>query len=162
MIKKCAHLGCDKAGTCPCPKDRRLKDYWYFCQKHAAEYNKNWNYYAGMSADEINRQWEKDVFGERAERSPKAAAEYQKLIGDFLRGRAKIPARPAAAPTMDTKTAAAMKILGLPQKANWPEVQKKYRQLAKQEHPDTGKSENQSRFVEIGNAYHTLRKFFKR
>ena len=160
MIKKCDHLGCDKAGTCPCPKDRRLKDYWHFCQKHAAEYNKNWNYYAGMSAEEINKQWERDVFGEHADGDKKAREEYQKLVGDFLRGRTKIPERP-------TRRAAggvlgALKTLGLPIAAGWAETQKKYRQLAKQEHPDTGKSKDQSRFVEISNAYQTLKKHFNK
>ena len=53
MIKKCDKPGCGKAGTCRAPKSRDLKDYWFFCQEHAAEYNKNWNYYADMTPDEI-------------------------------------------------------------------------------------------------------------
>ena len=63
MIKKCDHFGCTKAGTCRAPKTRDLKEYWWFCKEHAAEYNKNWNYYANMSPDEINDEWERETFG---------------------------------------------------------------------------------------------------
>jgi hypothetical protein len=58
MIKKCDKPGCGKAGTCRAPKSRDLKEYWFFCTEHAAEYNKNWNYYADMTPDEIEEDWE--------------------------------------------------------------------------------------------------------
>ena len=63
MIKKCDKPGCTRAGTCRAPKNRELKDYWWFCKEHAAEYNKNWNYYAGMTPDEIEADWETQTFG---------------------------------------------------------------------------------------------------
>ena len=63
MIKKCDHPGCNKAGTCRAPKTRDLREYWWFCREHAAEYNKNWNYYAGMTPDEIEEDWERQTFG---------------------------------------------------------------------------------------------------
>lgn len=51
---KCEHPGCTNAGTCRAPKTRDLSEYWCFCKEHAAEYNKNWNYYANMSPNEID------------------------------------------------------------------------------------------------------------
>ena len=63
MITKCDHPGCTKAGTCRAPKNRDLREYWHFCPEHAAEYNKNWNYYADMTHDEINDEWERETFG---------------------------------------------------------------------------------------------------
>lgn len=153
MIKKCEHLGCEKAGTCRCPKDRTLKEYWYFCQKHAAEYNKNWNYYAGMTQGEINREWEKDVFGE----NKKSNHDYYKSVADFMAGR--IPNRRKSIPA---DVVSAFGTLGLTPSDEWEKVQKKYRALAKQEHPDTGKSKDQSRFVKISAAYQTLKKHFNK
>ena len=36
------------------PKGRgREKDYWHFCIDHVREYNASYNYFAGMSDDEV-------------------------------------------------------------------------------------------------------------
>ena len=40
----CDHPDCEEAGTCRAPKDRSLRDYYWFCQKHVAQYNKNWDF----------------------------------------------------------------------------------------------------------------------
>jgi hypothetical protein len=152
MIRKCEHLGCEKVGICKCPKDRRLAEYWSFCKDHAAEYNKTWNYYAGMTADEINMEWERDMFGDGGVGN----ADYKKITGDFLTGGSKIPGREKIIPP---DVAAALKIFGLAIGAGWEKIQKKYRTLAKEEHPDTGKSKDQSRFAKISAAYRTLKKY---
>ncbi|MDR1027556.1 MAG: DnaJ domain-containing protein [Rickettsiales bacterium] len=152
MIQKCDFKGCEKLGNCRCPKNRELKDYWHFCQEHAAEYNKNWNYYAGMTEDEIDREWEKDTFGEQ-----RADGSYTAAIRDFLAGKTRVPEKKKSAPT---DIARAFNLFGLPSTAGWGEVQKKYRALAKAHHPDASKSKDQSRFIEIGKAYALLKKFF--
>ena len=90
MIKKCDHPGCTKAGTCRAPKTRDLREYWWFCREHAAEYNKNWNFYAGMSPEEIEEDWERQTFG--APLKDKAQAEqdnrdYINFLNDFITGR---------------------------------------------------------------------------
>ncbi len=43
---KCDHPGCTKAGEFRAPKDKTLKDYYWFCLDHVQEYNARWNYYA--------------------------------------------------------------------------------------------------------------------
>ena len=157
MIKKCDFKGCEKAGICRCPKDRTLKEYWHFCKDHAAEYNKNWNYYAGMSAEEINKEWEKDMFGTADGDAGGAGPEYQKLISDFLKNR-KMPPRTR----VPGDVVLAFRRLDIPTSSDWAKVQSKYRALAKQEHPDTNKSKDQRKFVEITAAYQTLKKFFNK
>jgi hypothetical protein len=156
MIKKCEHLNCTKAGNCRCPKDRSLKEYWYFCQQHAGEYNKNWNYYSGMTAEEINKEWEKDVFGATEKQNGK---EYTKFIFDFVSGQTKVPERKKLVPQ---NVAAAFNILGLSIEDDWDKVQKKYRALAKQEHPDANKSADSKKFIKISEAYQALKKHFKK
>ena len=42
----CDHPGCTKAGEYRAPKDRNLKEYYWFCLEHVQEYNSKWNYYA--------------------------------------------------------------------------------------------------------------------
>ncbi len=46
--KKCDHPGCTKAGEFRAPKDKNLKDYYWFCLEHVQEYNAKWNYYDGL------------------------------------------------------------------------------------------------------------------
>lgn len=156
MITKCDHLNCTKSGTCRCPKDRSLKTYWNFCTSHAAEYNKNWNYYAGMTQKEIDKEWEKDTFGDANETDN---SDYQKLIFDFVNGKTKIPPKTKSIPS---DVVLSLKTLGLSGVRDWASVQKKYRALAKREHPDTKKSCDHSEFSKINSAYQTLKKYFKK
>ena len=98
MITKCDHPGCTKAGTCRAPKTRDLKEYWMFCKEHAAEYNKNWNYYANMTPDEIDAEWERETFGiadKDKETANKNEADYVNFINDFLNGRSTFDKMPA-------------------------------------------------------------------
>ena len=44
--------GCDQPGDRPAPKSPNSPERWYFCEAHAAEYNRNWNYFEGLSAEE--------------------------------------------------------------------------------------------------------------
>ena len=55
-IRKCDHPNCELEGEYRAPKNRNLDDYYWFCLKHVSEYNKSWNYYDGMSQDEIERE----------------------------------------------------------------------------------------------------------
>jgi DnaJ domain len=51
--KNCEAEGCILPGKCKAPKSRENpKETWWFCEKHAAEYNKNWNFFDGMSDGE--------------------------------------------------------------------------------------------------------------
>ena len=57
----CDHEGCRRAATAKAPKGRGLEGEFYnFCAPHAAEYNKHWNFFAGMSEAEA-AQWREDA-----------------------------------------------------------------------------------------------------
>lgn len=59
--KPCQHPDCLKAATARAPRSReRLNEFYDFCQAHAAEYNKSWNFYAGMSEGEIRARYENE------------------------------------------------------------------------------------------------------
>lgn len=164
MIRKCDHPGCTKAGTCRAPKTRELKDYWFFCQAHAAEYNKNWNYYSNMTHDEIEADWERQTFGAPLKDSKTAATDadnYVKFINDFITGRAAFDRRPAPSKTPGPVTSA-LKLFGLSPSATWRDVGIKYRTLAKKHHPDTAtdKENAVTEFAKISAAYDTLKAYF--
>lgn len=52
--RPCDHPGCKEAGEYRAPKDRRLKEYYWFCLKHVQEYNARWNYYEGLDEETEN------------------------------------------------------------------------------------------------------------
>ena len=51
-VRLCDRHGCEEPGTCPAPKSPNSPERWYFCQTHAGEYNRGWNYFEGLSAEE--------------------------------------------------------------------------------------------------------------
>ena len=167
MIKKCDHPGCTRAGTCRAPKTRDLREYWWFCREHAAEYNKNWNYYDGMTPDEIEADWERQTFGAPLKDTTTAnrdADYYVKFLNDFITGRSTFDKTPPRANiTMPRTVVSALKVFGLPLTCTWREISARYRTLAKQHHPDTAKHANAAtEFARISAAYDVLKKHFKK
>src|SRR6185295_5904657 len=47
--RACDYVGCKHAGEHRAPKGRdRAGEYWHFCREHVSDYNRRWNYFAGM------------------------------------------------------------------------------------------------------------------
>lgn len=168
MIKKCDHLGCTKAGTCRAPKSRDLNDYWWFCKEHAAEYNKNWNYYEGMSPEEIEEDWERQTFGSPLKDKKQAEQDnkdYINFLNDFITGRSTFDKIPPKKNVLPNGVIKALKTFDLPITASWREVSARYRSLAKKYHPDTTKSDKNiaaETFSNISAAYDILKKYFNK
>ena len=53
VFRPCDYPECPECGEFRAPKDRSLREYYWFCLKHVTQYNKNWDFYLGLSADEI-------------------------------------------------------------------------------------------------------------
>ena len=54
--RRCDHPGCLRPATARAPKARdMLHEHYWFCQPHAAEYNRNWNFFAGLPEAEVRR-----------------------------------------------------------------------------------------------------------
>src|SRR5687768_8231585 len=56
QIRACDRHGCEKPGKHPAPKAPNHPDRWFFCEGHAAEYNRRWNYFEGLSAEDAARR----------------------------------------------------------------------------------------------------------
>ncbi len=65
VTRPCDHPGCTEGGVHRAPKSRALNEYWWFCLDHVREYNKSWNFYAGMTPEEIERQARADTVWNR-------------------------------------------------------------------------------------------------
>ena len=63
-MRLCDREGCSETGDRPAPKAPNSPERWYFCESHAAEYNRNWNYFAGLSPEEAARRAAEEEQGE--------------------------------------------------------------------------------------------------
>jgi hypothetical protein len=63
---QCQWKGCTKQGPHRAPKGRgRDGEYFAFCSEHVREYNKSYNYFNGMSDEEVEDYRKEDVTGHR-------------------------------------------------------------------------------------------------
>ncbi|MBA3578040.1 MAG: J domain-containing protein [Sphingomonas sp.] len=143
-IRLCDRQGCDNPGDRPAPKAPNSPERWYFCETHAAEYNKNWNYFAGLSPEEAARQ----------------AAEEENGGGNGFRSSAHWQ---WAGPGDDTRSRDEMRaldVLEIDSDAEFTAVKAAYRRLAKENHPDVNRDDDEAakRFQQIQAAYDVLRK----
>ena len=142
-VRRCDRHGCDEPGDRPAPKAPNKPDRWYFCERHAAEYNRNWNYFEGLTAEEAAKR-ESDE--NRDANSYRQAGHYGwGGPGDGSRSRDEIRA---------------LEVLELEVDAEYEEVRAAYRRLAKAHHPDLKPDdvEAAARFHAIQAAYDVLRK----
>jgi hypothetical protein len=64
--RPCDHPGCCAGGDFPAPRSRlELGRYFWFCLEHVRAYNAAWNYYAGMTAGEIEAEIRHDTVWQR-------------------------------------------------------------------------------------------------
>ena len=141
-VRLCDRVGCGEPGDRPAPKAPNSRERWMFCEAHAAEYNKNWNYFAGLTAEEAAKRAAEEEAGASAFRK---SAHYQWAgPGDGTRSREEMRA---------------LDVLELEADADFPAIRKAYRQLAKLHHPDLkqGDEEAARRFQAIQAAYEVLK-----
>ena len=142
-VRLCDREGCNEVGDRPAPKAPHSSDRWYFCEAHAAEYNKNWNYFAGLGPEEAARRAaneERDASGFR-----KSAHWQWAGPGDGSRSRDEMRALDA---------------LQLDGEADFNAVKAAHRRLVKEHHPDANRGDDEAakRFKQVQAAYDVLRK----
>lgn len=162
----CDMPNCDKKGEHRAPKSRYspiAKDYYYFCQEHAAEYNKQWNYFDGMSDMEIEMYWEDFDIDHRPtwkrESVGKHTSEdlynsFSKKFGDVLGAGAGIDDMAAQIPPPSRQVTRALRFMEL----DWPctkeQVKAQFKVLVKKYHPDVNKEDTaEDRFKRVTEAY---------
>jgi hypothetical protein len=65
-LRGCAHPDCAAEGSFRAPRSRHeLDQHIWLCLDHIREYNRTWDYFAGMSQAEIEAHVERDIIGWR-------------------------------------------------------------------------------------------------
>lgn len=64
--KPCDHPDCRLPGATKAPKSRQLmNEHYWFCVGHAAEYNRSWDFFAGMDEGQIRAHQARSATGDR-------------------------------------------------------------------------------------------------
>ena len=141
-VRLCDREGCTEPGDRPAPKSPNSPERWYFCEVHAAEYNRSWNYFEGLSAEEAAAREAE----ERRTASGYADARHYAWggPGDGTRSRDEMRA---------------LEVLDLETDASFTDIKAAWRRLAKAHHPDVkpNDAEAAKRFQAIQTAYEVLR-----
>jgi len=173
--RSCDHPGCRQPGVARAPKSRDLLDeHYWFCQPHAAEYNRGWNFFAGMSEEQIRaRQATETVTGGRptwsfkagrGSREAAAAASrgfFRDAFGIFSQDKARSEAEKAAYDKrLGRLERIALADLDLDATADAPKIRRRYTELLKRCHPDAngGDRSTENKLQRVIKAFRTLRK----
>jgi hypothetical protein len=177
--RPCDHPGCRAAATARAPKSREmLNEHYWFCQPHAAEYNRNWDFFAGMSEGEVRKRQQDELFtGGRptwemkAGRFSREAATFSAKVGKGEGYRdpfnlfggggqgAKKPAEPEG-PKLGKIERNALAELDLEAGADAAKIRTRYTELVRRLHPDAngGDRAGEQRLQKVIRAYQALRK----
>ena len=176
--RACDHGGCRRAATARAPKSRDLMhEHYWFCQEHAAEYNRNWNFFAGMSEGQVRAVQRDELFtGGRPTWEMKAgkysreaaAFNHRFSRGDgyrdpfdlFGRGGAHAPHQEPPGRLLGKLERNALAELDLEENADGPKIRSRYTELVRRLHPDAngGDRSGEVRLQKVIRAYQTLRK----
>jgi hypothetical protein len=141
-VRLCDRHGCEAPGDRPAPKSPNSPERWYFCEAHAAEYNRNWNYFEGLTAEEAAKREAE----ERRDSSGFSESRHHGWAGPGDGSRSRDEMR-------------ALEVLELEVDADFDAVRLAWRRLAKSNHPDVkpGDAEAAKRFQAIQAAYDVLK-----
>ncbi|MEQ8666078.1 MAG: DnaJ domain-containing protein [Rhodospirillales bacterium] len=167
--RRCAWDGCDQPGDHRAPKSRdSLNDYQWLCLDHAREFNRAWNYYQGMSDDEVEADLRRDTtwnrptwrLGGNGAFRPDKLADPLGLFGEHGPGGAPAGGgQPPVRPPISREEERAYATLGLEYPVTADNLKTRYKVLVKEYHPDAnpGDSTAEDRLKDINAAYRLLR-----
>ena len=175
FIRKCDKDNCNEKGEFKAPKSRAmLNEYYFFCIVHIKEYNKSWDFYKGLSVNQIENSMRQDTIWNRPswplKGSPYKVIEQINIF--FNEDNEDINL------TMDNETFFknklldekltreennALFILKLKLPLTLDKIKKNYKKLVKIFHPDVNGNNKKAeeKFKEINNSYKIILNKFK-
>ena len=175
--RACDHPGCRLAASARAPKSRdMLHEHYWFCQPHAAEYNRTWNFFAGMSEGEVRRRQQDELFtggrptwDMKASRFSREAAAFSHKFkkGEGFRDPFNLFGKNGgkAEPEYDDRhigklERTALADLDLETSADGARIRARYTELVRRLHPDAngGDRAGENKLQRVIKAYQLLRK----
>lgn len=173
--RSCERPGCTEPGEFRAPGIRASGfdgpgDYRWFCLDHVREFNAGYDWFEGMSAEEILRAQSPIHGWDRQTRafSPTAGIDAAPRWADFsepleaisARARARRPAERRDGRAVSPDERRALDVLGLSIDSTLHELRGRYSQLVRKYHPDRngGDRSFEARLQDVVEAYQLLRK----
>jgi len=158
----CDFPGCKEKGEYRAPKDKTLKEYYWFCLEHVAEYNAKWNYYAdenGASQEKPERKMHFGGFSSKIKYQ--FGYDFIDELGDMLRFDNQDQQHIIYFNAHDRECAQTMNISL--KDLTIDTLKKQYKKLARKYHPDVndGDKSCEEKFKKITTAYNDLMKKLK-
>ncbi len=147
--QRCDMPDCTCDGAHKAPKTRDSKDYYWFCLEHVQEYNKAWNYFEGMSLNEIEEHINKATIWDRPTRRYDTMANTETLRRKAWQTYHFTDAEPPRDSydetgnnnhryhgNRNTPEFESLALMGLEPPVDLDKIKERYRELAKKYHPD--------------------------
>jgi len=167
----CCWRDCVNSAEYPAPKlrssnDNSLPERLHFCLEHIRAYNSAWDFFRGMSREEIEKFQMEAVIGHRPTKKIRAYAGARKFgshlnfgqhpLFEFVEGFNK---KEPPVPDIPAAEKQALAVLDLELTVSLAEIKERYKTLAKIHHPDIARSEKSAeKFKLIVEAYSCLKK----
>ena len=165
MKNICEWKNCNKIGKFKAPVEKdNIKNFKLLCLEHIRMFNKNWNYFDGMSQVEIEIFLKSDLTWHKPTQKFGSSDNFFNILWNnalsdkfnFFNKKKyfdKINRR------FSEKDKDAFGIMGLDSNTDWPTVQKKFKILVKKFHPDrnSGNKQFEDKLKKITLAYSHLK-----
>lgn len=173
--RACEEPGCDAPGEFKAPADTPSPDgrpaWRWLCLTHVRAFNARYNFFQGMSAEEIHEAQSGSPAWERATRAFAANGYADRLrfednlemirlrFGQRAWEDARAQRRTATGQPISPADAAALAVMGLDARATRSEIRRRYTELVRRFHPDRngGDRSNEGRLSQVLEAYNHLK-----
>ena len=166
MKNICEWNNCKKVGKCKAPIEKdNIKNFRWLCEEHIKLFNKKWNYFEGMSQNEIGSFLKSDLTWHRPTQKFGSKDNFFNILwNNALNDKFNIFKEKGSVHINNIKKLCekdkdAFKILELEFNDDWTTIQKKFKTLVKKFHPDkhSGNRQYEDKLKKITLAYSHLK-----
>ena len=169
MKNICDWNNCSKPGDYKAPIEKdNSKEFRLLCLDHIREFNKNWNYFAGMNDDEINEFIKSDMTWHKPTQSFSSSDNFFKILwNNALKNendKIKFNSSSKNMLKFNHNDIKAFSILGISIGLRWEKIQEKFKKLVKKFHPDmnAGSKKYEDKLKVITLAYTQLKNTYRK
>ena len=166
MENICEWKNCSESGKFKAPLEKdNSRSYKWLCEEHIKSFNKNWNYFEGMSQKEIENFVKSDLTWHRPTQKFGSSDNFFNILWNnalsdkfnLLNGNQIFNSLNNE--KLSEKDKDAFRIMGLEFDVDWSIIQKRFKTLVKKFHPDrnSGNKHFENKLKKITLAYSHLK-----
>ena len=164
MENICEWQNCNKSGNFKAPLEKdNSKNFKWLCEEHIKLFNKSWDYFDGMSQNEVEVFLKSDLTWHRPTQTFGSSDNFFNILWNnalndkfsFFKDERSIK----NSIKLNEKDREAFKVMDLEFHADWKAIQKKFKTLVKKFHPDrnSGNKKFEDKLKKITLAYSHLK-----